>query len=417
MPTHDTPAPTHAPTAAPAPSGTPAPSLPALHAQSAGAFVRGVGINMHNSYYGTGYTANVPAVESLVEKLGVSIVRDGMATGQSNVCAEDAALGAAGLRFDVITNVGVSASDVASWVTCIGSQNVASFEGPNEYDISHPASDTNWPQTLAAAQRSLDSLAHASYPGKIVIGPSVTSSSAAAQLGSLASWLDLGNAHVYFNAYYPENGGYGAGGYGSMAYGLAVPGPIFGAKPLAVTETGYDTATGAGSVSEAVQAKYVVRMLLDYANLGVAETIPYELIDEGGAPFSNMGLVRADLSPKPAYTALAGMLALLHDRGSATGSIGCAMSGQTQNVDTAFFKRSDGTYVLALWLAVASSDPNSGADIAVPPQTVTLTFSRNLVAPSNAVYDATSTLRTTKLTATNAIPLTVTDQAQFVTFE
>jgi len=47
-----------APDATPLPSATP--DLPQVAALSAGAFVRGFGINMHNAFYGTGYTKNVP---------------------------------------------------------------------------------------------------------------------------------------------------------------------------------------------------------------------------------------------------------------------------------------------------------------------------------------------------------------------
>ena len=400
------------PTPTPAPTATP--SLPTVTAMNASAFVSGVGINMHNSFYGTGYTNNVSLVESLVEALGVGTVRDGMALGQTNVCQEDAALGAAGIHFDFIASPTASATDLKNWLACVGPQYVASVEGPNEYDISHPQSDPNWAQTLRNEQQLIFSTLRAQDPGVSVVGPAVTSASAAQQVGNLSAVLDEGNAHIYFNGYNPGNSGYGDGGYGSIGYGLSAVAPISGSKPMFVTESGYGTASG--QLSEAAQAKYMPRLLLDMANAGVPETISYELIDEGGAPFSNYGLLRSDLSAKPAYFAVQSLLALLKDNGSSSGTLAMQVSGQTQNVETALFRKSNGSYALAIWLEVESCNPNTGADVTVPPQNVTLQFARTLSTPSLYTYDDALKLVGVPLPAERTIPLVVSDRVQVVTF-
>jgi hypothetical protein len=378
--------------------------------------VRGVGINMHNSYYGTGYTNDVPLVESLVTALGVGIVRDGFALGQNNVCQEDANLGASGIRFDFIASPTQRASDIASWLACVGTSYVASVEGPNEYDVSHPPSDPAWQQTLTAEQHLIANTIRANDPGVSVIGPAVTTAGNAQSLGNLSAYLDDGNAHVYFNGYNPGNTGYGNGGYGSIAYDLASVAPVSGTKPIAVTETGYGTAGGAGQVSEATQAKYMPRLLLEMQRAGVTEMIPYELIDEGGAPFSNDGLLRSDLSTKPAYYAVKGLLGMLHDRGTASGTLGIALSGQTQNLATRLFLKSDGSYVFAMWLEVQSCNPNTGADIAVAPQSVTMQFTRPLLAPTLYTFDGTSQYDATPLAGIASFTLNVTDAVQLLAF-
>jgi hypothetical protein len=378
--------------------------------------VRGIGINMHNSYYGSGYTNDVPLVESLVTSLGVGIVRDGFALGQKNVCQEDATLGAAGIRFDFIASPTQTASDIASWLACVGTGYVASIEGPNEYDASHPPSDPDWQRTLTAEQQLIAGTVRANDPGVSVIGPSVTTVADAQSLGDLSAFLDDGNAHVYFNGYNPGNTGYGNGGYGSIAYDLTSVAPVSANKPIAVTETGYGTAGGAGQVSEATQAKYLPRLLLDLKRAGVGEMIPYELIDEGGSPFSNYGLVRSDLSTKPAYYAIKGMLGILHDSGTATGTLGIAFSGQTQNVATQLFRKSDGSYVLAMWLEVQSCNPNTGADVPVATQSVTAQFTRPLVTPSLYTFDGTSQYDATPLVGIASFTLEVSDAVQFFVF-
>jgi hypothetical protein len=400
----------------PAPSQTP--NLPQVSALSAGAFVHGFGVNMHNAFYGTGYTNDVPLVESLVTAVGAAVVRDGMSPGQGNVCAEDAALGAKGLRFDFIATTTTTPSQIQSWLGCVGTKYVASVEGPNEYDINHPPSDKNWAKTLAAAQEGIAATVRADDPGVAVIGPAVTTASAAKALGNLSAYLDDGNAHVYFNGYNPGNTGYGEGGYGSIPYALSAVSSISGSKPMFVTETGYGTAGGVGQVSEAVQAKYMPRLMLEMAKDGVPEAIAYEFIDEGGAPFSSYGLLRSNLSLKPAYYAVQSLIWVLYDTGpTMTGTLGIGISGQTSNVASLLFRKSDGSYALALWLEVESSDPNTGQNINVSPQSVTLQFARTLLSPTLYTYDSASQFQATALAPASSFSLSVSDEVEVLKFK
>jgi len=405
-----------APEATPVPS--PTPDLPQVAALSAGAFVRGFGVNMHNGFYGTGYTENVPLVESLVTAVGAAVVRDGMSVGQSNVCAEDATLGANGLRFDFIATTTTTPSQIQSWLRCVGTKYVASVEGPNEYDINHPPSDKNWVRTLTAAQESIAATVRADDPGVAVIGPAVTTASAAKALGNLSAYLDDGNAHVYFNGYNPGNTGYGENGYGSIPYALSAVKSISGSKPMFVTETGYGTAGGAGQVSEAVQAKYMPRLMLEMAKDGVPEAIAYEFIDEGGAPFSNYGLLRSDLSLKPAYYAVQSLIWVLYDTGpTMTGSLGIGISGQSSNVASLLFRKSDGSYALALWLEVESCNPDTGQNINVSPQAVKIQFARTLLSPTLYTYNSASKFQATSLQPASSFSLSVNDEVEVLKFK
>ncbi len=143
-----------------------------------------------------------------------------------------------------------------------------------------------------------------------------------------------------------------------------------GAAPMA-TETGYTTAGYAFSpswVSERAQSVYYPRLLMDNFSRGVQRSYLYELIDlkpDMLSATNGYGLWRAKYSgtnviaagPKPAVASIARMNARVGDlgglprwggidvdlRNSAGGVIPTAM------MKRALLRRSDGTYVLALW--------------------------------------------------------------------
>ena len=84
---------------------------------------------------------------------------------------------------------------------------------------------------------------------------------------------------------------------------------------MVVTETGYQNALSSGSyaVTEATAADYTLRTLLDALRLGIPRTYLYELLDEQPEsglldPEQHYGLVRADGTVKPAYTAVQNLL-------------------------------------------------------------------------------------------------------------
>ena len=83
-------------------------------------------------------------------------------------------------------------------------------------------------------------------------------------------------------------------------------------KPIWLTEIGWATDTGPYGVSEAQQAQYLVRTYLLALSTGyVREVNWYDFQDDGPDPANHehrFGIVRLDLSPKPAYTAYANLV-------------------------------------------------------------------------------------------------------------
>ena len=98
---------------------------------------------------------------------------------------------------------------------------------------------------------------------------------------------------------------------GRIAYADIYPG-----MPMVATEVGYPT--GPGRTPEALQAKYVTRIFLENFRHGIARTYLYELLDAVAPtgdddPHAGFGLLRADVSPRPAFDALRRLVAAVGD--------------------------------------------------------------------------------------------------------
>jgi hypothetical protein len=153
------------------------------------------------------------------------------------------------------------------------------------------------------------------------------------------------------------------------------------------TETGYDTAihvtSGQPAVSEAAEAKYLPRLLLEAFGRGVRRSFIYEFADEHPEPAmhdaeQHFGLIRADGTPKPAFTAVSNMIRLLQDPGPAfaPGALGMRLSGDVSGLRHALFAKRDGRLYLILWVNGRSYDQDAQADAVVPSQRVTLVLDR-----------------------------------------
>jgi hypothetical protein len=196
----------------------------------------------------------------------------------------------------------------------------------------------------------------------------------AALVGALGTAMDVGNLHPYPGGAVP---------LANLGTQLQLLAPVNGSHPVMVTETGYHTAmTSTGDhppVSEAAMGRYVPRLVLDNFAAGIARTYLYELIDEGTSQSEreqNFGLLRYDGSPKPAYTALRNLIALLGDPGGsgAAGTLVVSMAGDTSGVARLALVKRDGRQYLILWQDVSSYNLATRTLVAVPAKTVTLRF-------------------------------------------
>jgi hypothetical protein len=365
------------PNVAGATSATAVVAGPGESPRSADAFVDAAGVNVHLAYSGTLY-GNGTIVTSVLAALGVRHIRDGTAPTQSPACTQYARFAAAGIHLDLITSPSLDRSALNSWISCLG-PSLEAIEGPNEYDAS---GDPNWAAVLESYMQVLNATAKPA----VVIAPVLVSEEHALAVGSLASSVSDGNMHDYFAGRNPGTSGWGGtdayGTYGSLAFNMQLAGITSGNKPVIATETGYSDSADQYAVPAATKARYIMRALLEHWNAGVVRTYLYELIDEGGEPFSHYGLVDAAGTPKPAYTALKNLLARLSDPGGATtlAPLDYTIAAPSFVHHTLLQKR-NGAYALVLWVELPEWDPNQSAPIAVAPQSVKLVFAH---APASA---------------------------------
>jgi hypothetical protein len=341
-----------------------------------------------------------------------------MTAGQTDVCRDDRALAADGMRFTYITSPNPTAAQLTSWASCTGAA-IEAFEGLNEYDISHPPSDLNWAATVRSSQQALyhDVKATPGLAGLEVIGPSLTSEAAFRAVGDLSPDLDVGNMHDYFAAHEPETPGWGLGGYGSIPYNIRIARDVAPDKPIDSTETGYGTDRADRTVDDTAQATYLPRLLLDQFAAGVPRTFDYELLDEGGAPFGHYGIVNSDLSPKPAYIALASLIAVLRSGGrnaAAAGTLRYSIDGSDASLHHILLQKPDGGFMLALWLASSGYDSAKQQYYAPAPQPLTLTVATPLRSAALYAYGPDWRLHRTALTVASPLRVTIGDRVTLV---
>ncbi len=365
-------------------------------ARKANVFVDSMGVNTHLNDEASDYAnteTNVAKVKTKLGELGVNHLRDAAYLNPDNhpiVTNQEAygrynAVAALGLKFDLIFQKQWSMFDTVTAdevrrVQELAGTSVEAFEGTNEYDLSNQdGSNPGWASKLTVHQQGVyeavkGNPSTASFP---VVGPSLGEPSNAEQVGDVSRYLDYGNIHSYSGGYAPE-------GSNVESFYVANARKVSGAKPIMATETGFHNALKSSDTHlptpEGVAGKYVPRTYLDNFNRGIARTYAYELLDdhpdtEKDDLESNFGLLRNDFSPKPAFTVLKNMIALLEEPASATstytpGVLNYSMGGQTLDVHHTLLQKSDGRFYLVLWLGKSSWDPVEKVASTVSPQTV-----------------------------------------------
>jgi hypothetical protein len=155
---------------------------------------------------------------------------------------------------------------------------------------------------------------------------------------------------------------------------------------MIVTESGYHNAlratTGQPPVSEEAAAVYLPRLLVTAFGAGVHRTFIYELLDEKPDPGlldpeQHFGLLRQDLSPKPAFRAVQTLIAAVSaPRGEAhaappSWNVRAPEGGEVQRLA---LSRRDGSRVLALWRPVSVWDEAARRAVEPRPLPVQVSF-------------------------------------------
>lgn len=381
-------------------------------ARPADAFVDSMGVCTHWSYPDTPYGPRYAELKSRLTECGIRHVRDGFNTRLSD-------LALAGIRTTVVAepDVGTPAQIRDKIKTAnLVRRSIEAVEGPNEPDLFWPRFNRTYqgkgfPDGVVAFQKDLYAILKADPATRdlAVIGPSLGvtygyDTKSPFGKGTLTGAVDFGCFHPYpggnpFSnrfaygqlAWFYAHGNFPACNIDEYPYAFDIYAPPFEPKPMVATETGY--ATHSQGTSEAAHGKYIPRIYCEYFRKGIARTFVYELVNEWNRPDdeqANYGLLRHDLTPKPAFTAVKNLIGLLREPaakpfepGSLDFELHVRPAGgydRLQYVHRLLLQKSTGEFYLLLWHEVPCEDASvkPHKQLSVPVLPATLSFPRGL---------------------------------------
>ncbi len=366
-------------------------------AKTAESFVESIGVCTHWTYSDTPYGFAYEKVRAKLVELGIRHVRDGLNPRIPELAKQ-------GIRTMIVAEPEFGTPEqIRDKVKAINAQLFAidAVEGPNEPDLfwmsnkksykgqgyeGGEASIINaviaYQKDLYSAFKSDPATARITLVGS-ALGKTYEPGKNPFPKGALAKFVDWGNFHPYpggnpfsipfgygtIEKYYWD-GTQPSGNLDEFPYAFQTYQPTFAPKPMASSETGYST--DLNGTSEAAHAKYIPRLFAEYFRLGIQRTYSYELVDEfedklGTNREAHFGLLRRDVTPKPAYTALKNLIALLNDKGATPqfrpSSLDYKLDvrpapgyDRTQFVHHLLLQKSDGDFYLVVWHEIANED-------------------------------------------------------------
>ncbi len=451
-------------------------AAPLKAAKPAYAFVDSLCVNTHWHYNDTPYWQRYNEVKQKLVALGIRHIREGGTS--DDTIAKLKELGRLGIKttYVISPNLG-SVPNSSYWANeptynindfvknKVGTNAIDAVEISNEIDLNY--SNFYWrkgdreklnddPKSPLYWVSYIESLTKDTYKalksdrataGIKIIGPSLGRTygyDTKSPLGNLSQYVDWGNFHPY-----PNNGNtftnpfkyntiekyYWHSNFPSVnmdknPFTFDVYSPPFKGKPMVATETGYFTNKDKRGISEKVHGKYMPRLFLEYFRLGIPRTCSYELVDEWNQPDSseaNYGLLRHNLSPKPAYTALKNLISLLNDpQGSKIipRALNYNLSikappgyDRTEYVHDLLLQKRDGNFYLVLWHEISNGDISAipVREINPPPMPTQVNLSTPLSSATIYTLDDAGNLSNKAATIkNNKISLNVTDKATII---
>jgi hypothetical protein len=402
----------------------------AIQAIPGDSFVESIGVNTH-WLNGDVYTQNYTQLRAKLGEAGIRYLRDG--TFQATYIRANDLYQSFGIKTNILIGRGATdwrppliPSNIDAELNEIKTQALnatVSLEAPNEYDASH-GSDPNWVQTIKNYSSALYIKAKADKMLKHlpVIGPSLTSEQAYEIVGDWDQYIDYANIHLYQGNRYPGTNGWGDHGQGSIIWyinffaGHQSP----SGKYIQATEGGYHNIYQSYGLSEEAEGKYAGRMFSEFFRRGIYRTYWYELVDEGQpGPEGAFGLLRNNVSEKPAFRAVKNLITILNDKGPdfESDSLNYVLDGSVNDLRQILFQKRDGDFYLMLWLEVSSWDPQTSIDLYPPPQEVLLTLlnNHNITSATLYAFNNSADINTFILPINeNQVTLNVTDKISII---
>ncbi len=340
--------------------------------EPATALADAIGVNVHVAHGLPPYDRFDELVLPRLRELGVRHVRDGISGRMAELAPQ---LHAAGLGLtasvDVDEDVTGLADRLASIAGCLDA-----VEGPNASDQRKDgpyASATfyrgaGFPEGTVAFTRDLvmELRRRPATQSVPFIAPSVGDRMRTAELGTITH-LDFANVDAMAGALSPQAA--------FLAADPAAARVVAGGRLPVVTAMGWHTHTTAGDrigrvgVDESTQATMIVALALGVSQLPARRAFLYQLCDgdfAGDAPGENAyGILRSDGAPKPAFHALARVLALADSNSLSTAALTDEPVLRVMAdpaVRTRLLACADGRRLVALW----SDRIAGGAVLALP---------------------------------------------------
>lgn len=404
----------------------------AVRAYPADSFVESIGVNTHWGAHNV-YTNNYTTLKAKLGEAGIRYIRDG-AYSQTYIRANDL-YQSLGIKTNMLTGrrsggypAPLDPSQIDTELNEIKTQalNVTvSIEAPNEYDISH-GPDTDWAGKIKNYSSTVYNKVKADELLKNlpVIGPSLTKMESYQTVGDSDQFIDYVNLHLYQGSRWPGNNGWGNNGYGSITWALnylaRYQSPS--GKPIQSTEAGYNNDIPSGGISELAEGKYTSRMFAEFFRRGFSRTYKYELVSEGQPGREGVfGLLRNDLSEKPAYLAVKNLISILSDKGPEfqTDSFNYALDLQLNDTRQILFQKRNGDFYLMMWIELPSWDVNANKDLFPPAQQILLTLlnDHNITNATLYAFSSTQDVTTKDLVIiNNQILFDVIDRISIIKF-
>ncbi|MBV9850243.1 MAG: hypothetical protein JO250_11260 [Armatimonadetes bacterium] len=369
-------------------------------ARSADSLVDSIGVVTHWGYGDTPYGYAYDRIKRLLGESGIRHIRDGYHP------REDDLYRTYGIQTTVIFGPGSQPPAQQVQVLHDHLPLADMIEGPNEVDLFPSSANYNgqgFPQGPKNYQHDLYTAVKADPAlARVPVISFSLGGRASAQDIAPETDFDFEVMHSYAGGQMPSLSLESQNGSNIVNANRFV-GPGHAIRPIVATESGYHTALGGSGViagvqpgvSEATQAKYLPRQFCEYFNHGIARDFTYEFADEfpdyktsereGTNAEACFGIIRHDLTPKPAYSAEKNLIALLneatwdrqirqwHIPRFQPSALTYTLTGETKNVYHTLLQKSNGDFYLLLWQEVPSFDTVRKQDIINSPVAVTLT--------------------------------------------
>ena len=396
-------------------AGTAATAAPEV-ARPADGFVDSIGANTHygNAIYVGGNAYANPAIDAKLAALGIRHLRD-HTWNDTGLARIDGLYSAYGIRSNLI--LGETTRSPAQLANLLKAHPAyEAIEGLNEPDFntrSYGGFTDNPTTNNYSATRAFQNDLYAAVKADPmtqhvqVLSPAMGTAANSQYLSPIS--FDVAAMHYYSDGREPTFGLDTR--IGQMASLRGSP-----AKPLMATESGYfnQPAVQTGAIPENISAKYLPRLYAEYFNRGIKRTYVYELADQGpdlSQREQNFGLLRFDLTEKPAYVATKNLIGLLEEPGASftPGSLDYAIAGGTAALHHTLLQKSDGRFYLLLWQELAGYNRFAEAEIINAPLNVTLTLNTD-VALARTYLPNDSAVATASYLNPDSLNLSVPDR-------